>query len=50
MLNPIMEAIYGRRSVRRYQSRGVEREKLEAVLDAAFQDPAPGTCSPGISR
>ncbi len=46
MLNPIMEAIYGRRSVRRYQSRGVEREKLEAVLDAAFHGPSARNLQP----
>lgn len=40
MQNPVMEAIYGRRSVRRYQSRRVEKEKIQLVLDAAFHAPS----------
>ena len=46
MQNQILEAIHARRSVRRYQSRGVEREKLEAVLDAAFHGPSARNLQP----
>lgn len=46
MQNPVMEAIYGRRSVRRYQSRRVEKEKIQLVLDAAFHAPSARNLQP----
>ena len=46
MQNPVMEAIYGRRSVRRYQSRRVEKEKIQLMLDAAFHAPSARNLQP----
>ncbi len=46
MENQVMEAIYGRRSVRRYQDRDVEKEKLQMILDAAFHGPSARNLQP----
>jgi len=36
----LMEAVKGRRSIRAYDSRPVEKEKIEAVLEAARLAPS----------
>ena len=41
-----MESIFHRTSVRRYQSRPVEKEKIEAMLRAAMQAPSAGDQQP----
>ena len=41
-----MNSIYRRVSVRKYQDRPVEREKLEAILRAAMQAPSAGNQQP----
>ncbi len=38
--NPVLEAIYNRRSTRSYMEKQVEREKLDQVLDAAIWAPS----------
>ena len=35
-----MDAIYHRTSIRKYQDKSVEREKIEAILRAAMQAPS----------
>ncbi len=39
-MNPIIDAIKDRRSIRQYQRRQIEDEKLEAILDAAIYAPS----------
>ncbi len=41
--NPVFAAIYGRRSIRNYQDRPVEREKIVRLLQAAMA--APSACN-----
>jgi len=41
--HPVIDAIYARRSIREYQQRPVEREKVEALLRAAMA--APSACN-----
>ncbi|NLG25687.1 MAG: nitroreductase family protein [Clostridiales bacterium] len=41
--HPVLDAIYRRRSIRRYQPRAVEREKIETLLRAAMA--APSACN-----
>ena len=41
-----MNSIYHRVSVRRYQARPVEKEKIEAILRAAMQAPSAGNQQP----
>ena len=38
--NPVFAAIYGRRSIRNYQDRPVEREKIVRLLQAAMTAPS----------
>ena len=41
-----MDSIFSRVSIRRYQDRPVEKEKIEAVLKAAMQAPSAGNQQP----
>ncbi len=41
-----MEAIFTRRSIRKYEERAVEREKIEKLLKAAMQAPSAGNQQP----
>ena len=41
-----MESIYSRVSIRKYQEKPVEREKIEAILRAAMQAPSAGNQQP----
>ncbi len=44
--NPVIDAIFRRRSIRRYQERPVEAEKLELLLQAAMAAPSAMNCRP----
>ena len=46
-MNKIVEAILQRRSIRKYQDKAVEKEKLVILLQAAMAAPAPVITSPG---
>ncbi len=45
-MNPALEAIFRRRSIRRYTDRPVEEEKLELLLQAAMAAPTAMNCKP----
>jgi nitroreductase len=44
--NAIMKIIKGRRSIRRFKSKPVEREKIETLLEAARWAPSAGNAQP----
>lgn len=45
-MNFVIEVIFRRRSIRRYQDRPVEREKLDILLQAAMAAPSAMNCRP----
>src|SRR5512135_1525664 len=45
-MNPALEAIFRRRSIRRYTEQPVEDEKLELLLQAAMAAPSAMNCKP----
>ncbi len=44
--NPVIEAMLGRRSIRRYQERPVENEKIDALIRCAAASPSAGNGRP----
>jgi nitroreductase len=45
-MNPVIEAIFQRRSIRKYTDQPVEPEKLEALLQAGMAAPSAMNCQP----
>lgn len=45
-MNPILETIFRRRSIRKYSDRPVEAEKLDLLLQAAMAAPSAMNCKP----
>lgn len=45
-MNPILEAIFRRRSIRKYTEQPVEAEKLDLLLQAAMAAPSAMNCKP----
>lgn len=45
-MDKVLEVLVKRRSVRKYQQRRVEREKLQLLLDAAIEAPCGGNSQP----
>lgn len=45
-MNPVLQAIADRRSIRKYEDRAIDAQTLEALLEAAFQAPSARNSQP----